>query len=127
MHWTFSLVADHRIRMWIDGDGKFVFFRFHRCNSQEEKKKKNDTTTRCFRKPYTQLNGFESGRIVGMSEAGWSYRAIGRHLQRCHHHGGYITMVVTSPWLHHMVFRDESRFILESHNHNLPFWRDRSQ
>lgn len=37
---------------------------------------------RRYRRPYRQLNDFERGRIVGMREAGWSYRAIGRHLQR---------------------------------------------
>ena len=36
---------------------------------------------RC-RRPYKQLDEFERGRIVGMREAGWSYRAIGRHLHR---------------------------------------------
>ncbi|GFY30624.1 transposable element Tc1 transposase [Trichonephila clavipes] len=35
-----------------------------------------------FRRPYRQLSDIKHGRIVGMLEAGWSYRAIGRHLPR---------------------------------------------
>ncbi|GFS90363.1 transposable element Tc1 transposase [Trichonephila clavipes] len=34
-----------------------------------------------FRRLYRQLNDFGRGRIVGMSETEWSYRAKGRHLQ----------------------------------------------
>ncbi|GFW09817.1 transposable element Tc1 transposase [Trichonephila clavipes] len=37
---------------------------------------------RRFRRPNRQLNGCEHSHIDGMYEAGWSYRAIERHLQR---------------------------------------------
>ncbi|KFM63601.1 hypothetical protein X975_07394, partial [Stegodyphus mimosarum] len=37
---------------------------------------------RRYRRPYRQLNDFESGRVVGLPEAGWSYPTTGRHLQR---------------------------------------------
>ncbi|GFS60977.1 hypothetical protein TNCV_2002911 [Trichonephila clavipes] len=37
---------------------------------------------RRFRRPNKQSHDFESNGIVGMIEPGWSYRAIGRHLQR---------------------------------------------
>ncbi|GFV54561.1 hypothetical protein TNCV_955441 [Trichonephila clavipes] len=38
-------------------------------------------TTRRFRRPYAKRNDLERCRIVGMCEAGQSYRAIGSYLQ----------------------------------------------
>ncbi|GFW77895.1 DDE_Tnp_1_7 domain-containing protein [Trichonephila clavipes] len=43
--------------------------------------KKRMVPSRRFQRPYKQLNDLERGRIVGMREAEWSYRAIGIHLQ----------------------------------------------
>ncbi|GFV35713.1 HTH_38 domain-containing protein [Trichonephila clavipes] len=34
------------------------------------------------RRQYEQLTDFDRGRIIGLSEAGWSNRRIGRHLGR---------------------------------------------
>ncbi|GFV24056.1 HTH_38 domain-containing protein, partial [Trichonephila clavipes] len=34
------------------------------------------------RRQYEQLTDFDSGRIIGLREAGWSNRRIGRHLGR---------------------------------------------
>ncbi|GFU67191.1 hypothetical protein TNCV_4689231 [Trichonephila clavipes] len=36
--------------------------------------------SRGFRRPFRQLYDFDRGCIVKMREAGWSYRAVGRHL-----------------------------------------------
>ncbi|GFV35317.1 transposable element Tc1 transposase [Trichonephila clavipes] len=38
--------------------------------------------SRRFRKSHMQRNGVECAFTVGMREAGWSYRALSRHLQR---------------------------------------------
>ncbi|GFU68536.1 transposable element Tcb2 transposase [Trichonephila clavipes] len=35
---------------------------------------------RCNRRQYEQLTDFDRGRIIGLREAGWSNRRIGRHL-----------------------------------------------
>ncbi|GFV17463.1 HTH_38 domain-containing protein [Trichonephila clavipes] len=37
---------------------------------------------RCNRRQYEQLTDFDRGRIIGLREAGWSNRRIGRHLGR---------------------------------------------
>ncbi|GFU76270.1 HTH_38 domain-containing protein [Trichonephila clavipes] len=34
------------------------------------------------RRQYEQLTDFDRGRIIGLREAGWSNRRIGRHLGR---------------------------------------------
>ncbi|GFW73234.1 hypothetical protein TNCV_2798981 [Trichonephila clavipes] len=38
------------------------------------------------RRQYEQLTDFDRGRIIGLREAGWSNRRIGRHLGRSDRH-----------------------------------------
>ncbi|GFX19243.1 hypothetical protein TNCV_3013871 [Trichonephila clavipes] len=57
---------------------------------------------RRFRRPYRQLNDIERGRIVGMSEPGWSYRAIGRHLR---HTNTAVQSLFTTPMVPSIISR----------------------
>ncbi|GFW64615.1 uncharacterized protein TNCV_3514371 [Trichonephila clavipes] len=43
-----------------------------------------DMPLRRFRRQYERLSQFESGRIIGMMEAGWSARRVARQLERSH-------------------------------------------
>ncbi|GFV21055.1 hypothetical protein TNCV_1534191, partial [Trichonephila clavipes] len=52
-----------------------------------------DASLRRNRRQYEQLTDFDRGRIIGLREAGWSNRRIGRHL-------GRNDMVVARCWQH---------------------------
>ncbi|GFV36384.1 putative RNA-directed DNA polymerase from transposon X-element [Trichonephila clavipes] len=73
------------------------------------------------RRHYEQLTDFDRGRIIGLREAGWSNRRIGRHLGRaiwqcrldfCRPRA---TWSVTD-W-RRVIFSDESRFSLSDDDH----------
>ncbi|GFX53618.1 HTH_Tnp_Tc3_2 domain-containing protein [Trichonephila clavipes] len=84
------------------------------------------------RRQYEQLTDFDRGRIIGLREAGWSNRRIGRHLgrsdmvvARCWQQ--WITEVSTgflptratwsvTDW-RRVIFSDESRFSLSDDDH----------
>ncbi|GFV36994.1 transposable element Tcb1 transposase [Trichonephila clavipes] len=78
------------------------------------------------RRQYEQLTDFDRGRIIGLREAGWSNRRIGRHLGR--------SDMVWQQWitegsifadlgqlecdrLRRVIFSDESRFSLSADDH----------
>ncbi|GFU95861.1 HTH_Tnp_Tc3_2 domain-containing protein [Trichonephila clavipes] len=96
------------------------------------------------RRQYEQLTDFDRGRIIGLREAGWSNRRIGRHLGRS-------DMVVCSvlatvdyrrqcrldfcrpraawsvtDW-RRVIFSDESRFSLSADDHRTRVWRHTGQ
>ncbi|GFX18435.1 uncharacterized protein TNCV_4307351 [Trichonephila clavipes] len=93
------------------------------------------------RRQYEQLTDFDRGRIIGLREAGWSNRRIGRHLgrsdmvvARCwqqwitegrvYHRGGQCRLDFCRPratwsvtdW-RRVIFSDESRFSLSADDH----------
>ncbi|GFW75256.1 DDE_3 domain-containing protein [Trichonephila clavipes] len=79
------------------------------------------------RRQYEQLTDFDRGRIIGLREAGWSNRRIGRHLGRS-------DMVVARCWQQWItegrVYRrggDESRFSLSADDHRTRVWRRTGQ
>ncbi|GFT82894.1 transposable element Tcb1 transposase [Trichonephila clavipes] len=103
------------------------------------------------RRQYEQLTDFDRGRIIGLREAGWSNRRIGRHLGRsdmvvarcwqqwiiegrvyrrggqcrldfCRHRA---TWSVTD-W-RRVIFSDESRFSLSADDHRTRVWRRTGQ
>ncbi|GFU69057.1 transposable element Tcb2 transposase [Trichonephila clavipes] len=92
---------------------------------------------------YEQLTDFDRGRIIGLREAGWSNRRIGRHL-------GQSDMVVAWCWQQwiteggvdwicrpratwsvtdwrRVIFSDESRFSLSDDDHRTRVWRRTGQ
>ncbi|GFU48662.1 transposable element Tcb1 transposase [Trichonephila clavipes] len=76
---------------------------------------------------YEQLTDFDRGRIIGLREAGWSNRRIGRHLGRS-------DMVVARCWQQwitedwrRVIFSDESRFSLSADDHRTRVWRRTGQ
>ncbi|GFV44352.1 transposable element Tcb2 transposase [Trichonephila clavipes] len=82
------------------------------------------------RRQYEQLTDFDRGRIIGLREAGWSNRRIGRHLGRsdmcrldfCRPRA---TWSVTD-W-RRVIFSDESRFSLSADDHRTRVWRRTGQ
>ncbi|GFT53631.1 transposable element Tc1 transposase [Trichonephila clavipes] len=96
------------------------------------------------RRQYEQLTDFDRGRIIGLREAGWSNRRIGRHLGRS-------DMVVARCWQQwitegsvdwifadlgqawsvtdwrRVIFSDESRFSLSADDHRTRVWRRTGQ
>ncbi|GFV03730.1 transposable element Tcb2 transposase [Trichonephila clavipes] len=103
------------------------------------------------RRQYEQLTDFDRGRIIGLREAGWSNRRIGRHLGRS-------DMVVARCWQRwitegrvyrrgravstgfcrpratwsvtdwrRVIFSDESRFSLSADDHRARVWRRTGQ
>ncbi|GFX98844.1 transposable element Tc1 transposase [Trichonephila clavipes] len=94
------------------------------------------------RRQYEQLTDFDRGRIIGLREAGWSNRRIGRHLgrsdmvvARCWQQ--WITEVSTgflptsgtwsvTDW-RRVIFSDESRFSLSDDDHRTRVWRRTGQ
>ncbi|GFV62385.1 transposable element Tcb1 transposase [Trichonephila clavipes] len=130
------------------------------CKSSKNKHKPSKTramTILRLRKPlrrnrrqYEQLTDFDRGRIIGLREAGWSNRRIGRHLGRS-------DMVVARCWQQwitegkectvaevstgfcrpratwcvtdwrRVIFSDESRFILSADDHRTRVWRRTGQ
>ncbi|GFU98694.1 transposable element Tcb1 transposase [Trichonephila clavipes] len=103
------------------------------------------------RRQYEQLTDFDRGRIIGLREAGWSNRRIGRHLGRS-------DMVVAPCWQQwitegksvpsrravstgflptsgnlgvtdwrRVIFSDESRFSLSDDDHRTRVWRRTGQ
>ncbi|GFW91414.1 transposable element Tcb1 transposase [Trichonephila clavipes] len=94
------------------------------------------------RRQYEQLTDFDRGRIIGLREAGWSNRRIGRHLgrsdmvvARCWQQ--WITEVSTgfcrpratwsvTDW-RRVIFSDESRFSLSADDHRIRVWRRTGQ
>ncbi|GFY06449.1 HTH_Tnp_Tc3_2 domain-containing protein [Trichonephila clavipes] len=95
------------------------------------------------RRQYEQLTDFDRGRIIGLREAGWSNRRIGRHLgrsdmvvARCGNSGSQkavstgfcrprATWSVTD-W-RRVIFSDESRFSLSADDHRTRVWRRTGQ
>ncbi|GFT27401.1 transposable element Tc1 transposase [Trichonephila clavipes] len=83
------------------------------------------------RRQYEQLTDFDRGRIIGLREAGWSNRRIGRHLGRSDmavSTGFYrprATWSVTD-W-RRVIFSDESRFSLSADDHRTRVWRRTGQ
>ncbi|GFU35443.1 HTH_Tnp_Tc3_2 domain-containing protein [Trichonephila clavipes] len=83
------------------------------------------------RRQYEQLTDFDRGRIIGLREAGWSNRRIGRpsvgaiwqcRLDFCRPRA---TWSVTD-W-RRVIFRDESRFSLSADDHRTRVWRRTGQ
>ncbi|GFX82609.1 HTH_Tnp_Tc3_2 domain-containing protein [Trichonephila clavipes] len=89
------------------------------------------------RRQYEQLTDFDRGRIIGLREASWSNRRIGRHLGRS-------DMVVARCWQQwitegrvyrrggvtdwrRVIFSDESRFSLSDDDHRTRVWRRTGQ
>ncbi|GFW55825.1 transposable element Tcb2 transposase [Trichonephila clavipes] len=100
---------------------------------------------------YEQLTDFDRGRIIGLREAGWSNRRIGRHLgrsdmvvARCwqqwitegrvYRRGGQCRLDFCRPratwsvtdW-RRVIFSDESRFSLSADDHSTRVWRRTGQ
>ncbi|GFV26076.1 transposable element Tcb1 transposase [Trichonephila clavipes] len=98
------------------------------------------------RRQYEQLTDFDRGRIIGLREAGWSNRRIGRHLgrsdmvvARCwqqwitegrvYRRGGQCRLDFCRPratwsvtdW-RRVIFSDESRFSLSADDHRTRVW-----
>ncbi|GFW80704.1 transposable element Tcb1 transposase [Trichonephila clavipes] len=103
------------------------------------------------RRQYEQLTDFDRGRIIGLREAGWSNRRIGRHLgrsdmvvARCwqqwitegrvYRRGravstGFLPTSATwsvTDW-RRVIFSDESRFSLSDDDHRTRVWRRTGQ
>ncbi|GFX44192.1 transposable element Tcb2 transposase [Trichonephila clavipes] len=103
------------------------------------------------RRQYEQLTDFDRGRIIGLREAGWSNRRIGRHLgrsdmvvARCwqqwitegrvYRRGGQCRLDFCRPratwsvtdW-RRVIFSDESRFSLSADDHRTRVWRRTGQ
>ncbi|GFS60826.1 transposable element Tcb2 transposase [Trichonephila clavipes] len=80
---------------------------------------------------YEQLTDFDRGRIIGLREAGWSNRRIGRHLGRSDMavSTGFCRPRATwsvTDW-RRVIFSDESRFSLSADDHRTRVWRRTGQ
>ncbi|GFV86103.1 transposable element Tc1 transposase [Trichonephila clavipes] len=83
------------------------------------------------RRQYEQLTDFDRGRIIGLREAGWSNRRIGRHLGRSDMAvpTGFLPTSATwsvTDW-RRVIFSDESRFSLSDDDHRTRVWRRTGQ
>ncbi|GFT49204.1 DDE_3 domain-containing protein [Trichonephila clavipes] len=98
------------------------------------------------RQQYEQLTDFDRGRIIGLREAGWSNRRIGRHLGRsdisfvgnsgsqkveCTVAEGSVDWILptsgnVTDWIR-VIFSDESRFSLSADYHRTRVWRRTGQ
>ncbi|GFS65109.1 HTH_Tnp_Tc3_2 domain-containing protein [Trichonephila clavipes] len=83
------------------------------------------------RRQYEQLTDFDRGRIMGIREAGWSNRRIGRQLGRtiwrcrldfCRPRAAWSV----TDW-RRVIFSDESRFSLSADDHRTRVWRRTGQ
>ncbi|GFX42017.1 transposable element Tcb2 transposase [Trichonephila clavipes] len=75
------------------------------------------------RRQYEQLTDFDRGRIIGLREAGWSNRRIGRHLGRS---DMVVARCCVTDW-RRVIFSDESRFSLSADDHRTRVWRRTGQ
>ncbi|GFV08065.1 transposable element Tc1 transposase [Trichonephila clavipes] len=95
------------------------------------------------RRQYEQLTDFDRGLIIGLREAGWSNRRIGRHLgrsdmvvARCWQSGSQKAVSTgflptsgnwsVTDWIR-VIFSDESRFSLSADDHRTRVWRRTGQ
>ncbi|GFU24279.1 transposable element Tcb2 transposase, partial [Trichonephila clavipes] len=101
-----------------------------------------DRPLRRFRRQYEQLSQFESGRIIGMMQAGWTARRVVRQLGR----SDCVVRRCWDQWIREMSFTprpgsgrprqtsgreaatsDESRFNLSSDDNRVRVWRPRGE
>ncbi|GFW03857.1 transposable element Tc1 transposase [Trichonephila clavipes] len=78
------------------------------------------------RRQYEQLTDFDRGRIIGLREAGWSNRRIGRPSAVS---TGFCRPRATwsvTDW-RRVIFSDESRFSLSADDHRTRVWRRTGQ
>ncbi|GFV16701.1 HTH_Tnp_Tc3_2 domain-containing protein [Trichonephila clavipes] len=83
------------------------------------------------RRQYEQPTDFDRGRIIGLREAGWSNRRIGRPLGRSDKavSTGFCRPRATwsvTDW-RRVIFSDESRFSLSADDHRTRVWRRTGQ
>ncbi|GFW49907.1 transposable element Tcb2 transposase [Trichonephila clavipes] len=83
------------------------------------------------RRQYEQLTDFDRGRIIGLREAGWSNRRIGRHLGRSDMAVSTGFLPTSGHWSvtdwRRVIFSNESRFSLSADDHRTRVWRRTGQ
>ncbi|GFW05487.1 transposable element Tc1 transposase [Trichonephila clavipes] len=83
------------------------------------------------RRQYEQLMDFDRDRIIGLREAGWSNRRIGRHLGRSERQCRLDFCRPRATWSvtnwRRVIFSDESRFSLSDDDHRTRVWRRTGQ
>ncbi|GFU96050.1 HTH_Tnp_Tc3_2 domain-containing protein [Trichonephila clavipes] len=83
------------------------------------------------RRQYEQLTDFDRGRIIGLREAGWSNRRIGRHSVGAIWQCRLIFCQPRATWSvtdwRRVIFSDESRFSLIDDDHRTRVWRRTGQ